>query len=55
MSSDPDSSDRQNEGELARLAALAALDVLDTPAEREFDIIAELAADRFNTDRKSVV
>ncbi|OYX37385.1 MULTISPECIES: PAS domain S-box protein [unclassified Sphingomonas] len=49
MSSDPDSSDRQNEGELARLAALAALDVLDTPAEREFDIIAELAADRFNT------
>lgn len=49
MSSDPDSSDRQNEGELARLAALAALDVLDTPAEREFDMIAELAADRFNT------
>lgn len=49
MSSNTDSSDRQNEGELARLAALAALDVLDTPAEREFDIIAELAADRFNT------
>lgn len=49
MSSDLDSSDRQNEVELARLAALAALDVLDTPAEREFDIIAELAADRFNT------
>jgi len=28
---------------------LAALDVLDTPAEWEFDTIAELAADRFGT------
>ena len=49
MSNDPDSSDRRSKGEMARLAALAALDVLDTPAEREFDMIAELAADRFDT------
>lgn len=49
LSNDPDSNDRQDEGEQARLAALAALDVLDSPAEREFDIIAELAADRFDT------
>ncbi|MFZ4689574.1 MAG: PAS domain S-box protein [Polymorphobacter sp.] len=48
MSSDPDSSVRHGEDELARLAALAALDVLDSPAEREFDTIAELAADRFD-------
>jgi PAS domain S-box-containing protein len=48
LSSDPDGNDRQNEDELARLAALAALDVLDTPAEREFDTIAELATDRFD-------
>jgi PAS domain S-box-containing protein len=48
LNSDPDSRDRQGEDELARLAALAALDVLDSPSEREFDTIAELAADRFD-------
>jgi GAF domain-containing protein len=48
LNSDPDSRDRQGEVEGARLAALAALDVLDSPAEREFDTIAELAADRFD-------
>lgn len=32
-----------------RLAALAALDVLDTPAEEELDVITALAADRFDT------
>lgn len=47
MTSDPDNSHQQDDAEQARLAALAALDVLDTSAEREFDMIAELAADRF--------
>jgi PAS domain S-box-containing protein len=42
------SADHPGGDEQARLAALAALDVLDTPAEREFDVIAELAADRFD-------
>lgn len=49
MSSPPDKSDLLGAGELARLEALAALDVLDSPSEREFDTIAELAADRFDT------
>lgn len=35
--------------EAERLAALTALDVLDTPAEPELDAIATLAADRFDT------
>lgn len=34
--------------EPARLAALAALNVLDTPPDRELDVITRLAADRFN-------
>jgi PAS domain S-box-containing protein len=49
LSIDPETSDHPGEDELARLEALAALDVLDTPAEWEFDTIAELAADRFGT------
>lgn len=34
--------------ENARLSAIYDLDVLDSPPEREFDSIVELAADRFN-------
>jgi len=35
--------------EPGRLAALAALGVLDTPADAELDVVTRLAADRFNT------
>ena len=48
MSTNINSKGYPGSDEPARLAALAALDVLDSPAEREFDTIAELAADRFD-------
>ncbi len=49
MSTDRGGSNHSDGSELLRLAALASLDVLDSPAEREFDTITELAADRFDT------
>jgi PAS domain S-box-containing protein len=48
LSSEPHNNGTPGSDEPARLAALAALDVLDSLAEREFDTIAELAADRFD-------
>jgi EAL domain-containing protein (putative c-di-GMP-specific phosphodiesterase class I) len=46
--------DRQQEQETARLAALAATGILDTPPEPIYDAIARLAAEYFRADAAAI-